>query len=141
MEKNEEKMAAYRTSAKPADLPKACPSCVQAFNDGWIRAEAIQALTSCPSMGLDGEPQCHDCASAGTLVRFKYVPTWAMGRTAVGNDRQEQYRLPGMPMGLVKMGLVRASQPGDLEKHHEWLITALGYEGWEENDNEGFGRC
>jgi hypothetical protein len=44
-----------------------------------------------------------------------------MARIAVGNERQEQYRLPGVPMGLVKDGLVRASKVGDLKAQHAWL--------------------
>ena len=44
-----------------------------------------------------------------------------MARIAVGNDRQEQYRLPGVPMGLAMDGQIRKSKPGDLEDQHAWL--------------------
>ena len=50
--------------------------------------------------------------------------TWEQARIAVANDRQEQLRLPGMPIGLVASGLVRPSMPGDMEKHHAWLKEA-----------------
>lgn len=114
-----------------SELPKPCPHCVAAFERGEIRAEAIQPLPeSCPPLANDGTPWCHDCSSAERLVRFGTVPTWGMARTAVGNDRQEQYRLCGIPMGLVLAGVVRPSKPGDMEKHHEWL-EAVGYEPWQ----------
>jgi hypothetical protein len=44
-----------------------------------------------------------------------------MARIAVGNDRQEQYRLPGVPLGLVAQHYVRPSKAGDLKRHHAWL--------------------
>ena len=113
---------------KPAD---ACPSCLLVYESCDIVAEAIQPLPEvCPPRNYKNQAWCHDCASAETLVRFKYVPTWAMARTAVGNDRHEQYRLPGFPMGLVKLGIVRPSQPGDMDKQHDWLVS-IGFEPWE----------
>ena len=49
--------------------------------------------------------------------------SWVMARVAVGNDRLEQYRLPGVPMGLAhpSFNLVRTSMPGDLQEIHAWL--------------------
>jgi hypothetical protein len=44
-----------------------------------------------------------------------------MARLAVGNDRMEQYRLPGVPMGLVQQRLVRPSEDGDFEDQLAWL--------------------
>lgn len=67
------------------------------------------------------EPICHDCQSAETLVRLGFVPKFTMARIAVGNDRQEQFRLPGVPMGLVQAGLVRPSAKGDFERQLAWL--------------------
>jgi hypothetical protein len=77
-------------------------------------------------------PCCYDCAAADTIIKLKYVPGWtkdprdygssfSMARIVVGNDRQEQLRLPGAPMGMVYHGVVRPSAPGDLEKHHRWM--------------------
>ena len=47
--------------------------------------------------------------------------TWRMARIAVGNDRRDQLRAPGLPMGLVSNGMMPASAPGDLELHWAWL--------------------
>ena len=47
--------------------------------------------------------------------------TWQMCRVAVGNDRRDQYRMPGLPMGLVYLGYVSASVEDDLDRHHEWM--------------------
>lgn len=67
-------------------------------------------------------PCCFDCGAADTVLRMiPSTPGFVAARIAVGNDRQEQYRLPGVPMGLVKQGLVKPSKPGDLEKHYKWL--------------------
>ncbi len=55
-----------------------------------------------------------------------------MARVAVGNDRMEQYRLPGVPMGLVGEKLVRANEPGDFDNQLEWLERS----GLEEMDAE-----
>lgn len=59
------------------------------------------------------------------MVRLGYVPDWDMARTAVSNDRQEQLRLPGAPLGLVQMGLMRPSEEGEFERHHDWLDGAV----------------
>lgn len=66
---------------------------------------------------------CYDCSAAEFLVQRKEMgmPLFIMARIAVGNDRQEQYRLPGAPMGLVKLGYVRPSKPGDLADQLGWL--------------------
>jgi hypothetical protein len=65
---------------------------------------------------------CHDCASADGLMAYsKKGLDFLMARIAVGNDRQEQYRLPGISMGLVAEGLMRASKEGDFQRHLAWL--------------------
>lgn len=74
-----------------------------------------------PLSRADNTPCCHDCEAADTLVAIGAVPDWGMGRTAVANDRQEQLRLPGWPIGLVQMRLMRPSAEGDMARHHEWL--------------------
>jgi len=50
--------------------------------------------------------------------------SWVMGRVAVGNDRLEQYRLPGVPLGLAhpSLALVRPSAAGDGSKIRTWLV-------------------
>lgn len=90
-----------------------------------MRREAIQPLPAPapPRLRSDNTPCCHDCALADTLVRLGYVPDWDMARTATANGRQEQLRLPGAPIGLVQMGLQRANEAGDLERHWTWLDT------------------
>jgi hypothetical protein len=37
--------------------------------------------------------------------------------------RRAQYRLPNVPLGLVKAGLMAPSAPGDYDRHLEWLRT------------------
>ena len=106
------------------DVRPPCPSCLRAHYQGAIRVEAIQPLPEgvmAPLLRATNEPCCHDCQSTDALLAFTGLPTWNMARTAVGNDRQEQYRLPGAPMGLVYSGLMRPNAEGDLERQHAWL--------------------
>ena len=101
-----------------------CLSCLKSAK-AFMRVEAVQPLPegARAPMGLDGKKQCHDCAAAGTVMRIMGL-TWVQARIAVANDRQEQYRLPGAPMGLVQKGIVQPSEEGDLDRHYEWLREA-----------------
>ena len=110
-----------------------CPRCLKLAQEGHIRPETVQPIPSGlgrAPLGLDGIKCCYDCAAADTLIRCGLIgkpkgrrddKLFEMARIAVGNDRQEQYRLPGAPMGLVKEGLVRASKEGDFQRHLDWL--------------------
>ncbi len=106
-----------------------CPRCKALAEAGKIRPEMVQRLPegAAAPMATPGEDEyrgkcCFDCASADGLLRAQQgVPGFIAARIAVGNDRQHQCRLPGVPMGLVAQGLVRPSKRGDLEKHYEWL--------------------
>ena len=109
-----------------------CPRCRDLAERGLIRAETVQRLPqgAAAPLGLNRQKECLDCASAETLIRFGFMGEkihdedhFIMARIAVGNDRQEQYRLPGAPLGLVASGLVRPSAPGDLEEQVVWLKT------------------
>ncbi len=109
--------------APPALTELPCRRCMELALLNQLRMEAVQRLPPkgwAPLAQDRSGPQCYDCASADTLVRL-YGMTFQMARVAVANDRQEQYRLPGAPMGLVKLGLVRPSAPGDMEAQHAWL--------------------
>lgn len=64
---------------------------------------------------------CFDCASADAVRRHTSGMNFEMARIAVANDRQDQYRIPGAPMGLVRMGLVRPSEPDDFEEQRNWM--------------------
>jgi hypothetical protein len=89
-----------------------------------IRMEMVQRLPEgvlAPTLKKDGRRCCFDCAAAETVERVVGLPSFVAARIAVGNDRQSQYRLPGVPMGLVMAGLVRPSAPGDLHDQHRWL--------------------
>ena len=102
-----------------------CPRCLGAIERGIMHVQAVQRLPEGPfaPLALDGSGKCcWDCASADTLVRMKILPRWGMARTAVSNDRMEQYRLPGAPMGLVQQNLVRPSEDGDFKDQMDWLI-------------------
>jgi hypothetical protein len=116
----------------------ACPRCKALAVAGRIRAETVQRLPegAAAPMGLNGQKECYDCASAETLLRIGVVvggnrdeQAFEMARIVVGNDRQEQYRAPGIPMGLVQLNLMRPSAPGDLAKQYAWLKTQDWYEG------------
>ena len=107
----------------PPLTDKPCPLCLKLAQDGCIRVEMIQRVPAgaFAPRDLDGDPCCFDCASARTLMKLMSSLNFEMARIAVGNDRQEQYRLPGALMGTVAMGVTRPSAAGDLERHHAWL--------------------
>ena len=100
-----------------------CLRCVKLVFSDQMRAEAIQPIPpNAPPRSRDtNTPCCRDCALADALIGMGYVPTFEMARTAVANNRQEQLRLPGAPLGLVYQGLMLPNQEGDLERHHAWL--------------------
>lgn len=100
-----------------------CPRCVGAAMRGAMRREAILPVPAQapPRSRVDNQPCCHDCALTDTMIHLKWVPTWDMARTVVGNGRQEQLRLPGAPIGLVHGGYMRPNVEGDLDRHHAWL--------------------
>ena len=103
-------------------------------------------------LAVDGSgPCCFDCQSADNLqkiLRTRARPeleprtrhvlkrvlhcdildgwsllTFPMARVCVGNDRQEQLRLPGVPMGLAhpSVSLIRVNQGDALTDHHAWM--------------------
>lgn len=107
--------------------PAPCGRCLELAQKRYIRTETVMPLPpgAMAPMPVDRDcgyrKHCFDCASAETLVRRGVVPEFGMARIAVGNCRQEQLRLPGVPLGLVQTGHVRPSEEGDLEKHHAWM--------------------
>ena len=104
-----------------------CPLCMD--SRGFIRREMIQPLPegAWAPLDMDGDKCCFDCQAAHTLMKVVGL-NFEQARIAVGNDRQEQYRLPGAPLGLVASGLVRPSKPGDLDRQHAWLEEVLNEE-------------
>jgi hypothetical protein len=100
-----------------------CPRCLALAVGDAIRIETLQPVPegAWAPLGPNGIRCCYDCASADTLMKIGAAPTWEAARIAVGNDRQEQYRMPGVFMGLVGKGLVRPSDPGDFERQLDWL--------------------
>lgn len=104
-------------------IAEPCPRCLELKMQGVLRTEMVQPLPegAMAPLGLDRRKCCYDCAAADTLVKLKIGCDFGMARVAVGNERQEQYRLPGIPMGLVGERLVRPSEEGDLEAQHKWL--------------------
>jgi len=103
----------------------ACNRCFKLARDGKIMVEAVMPLPPgafAPLARDRSGPCCRDCAAADTVVAFsKGGLDFEMARVAVANDRQEQFRLPGIPMGLVQDGLVQPSEEGDFERHLAWL--------------------
>lgn len=113
-----------KNGKSPPMTDKPCPRCVMAYYMGAIRDTMIQRMPAGAYAPLakvpGGKPCCFDCAAADTVHIFCKLPSWEHARTAVGNDREEQLRLPGVPMGLVAMGFMRPSAPGDLKQHLAW---------------------
>jgi hypothetical protein len=103
-----------------------CPTCLLAVLEGTINREAVQPLPerAGPLLRSTGRPCCRDCAATDTLLRLAGMGeglTWDMARHAVANDRREQLRLPGAPLGLIGMGLMQPNAEGDLQRHWAWL--------------------
>lgn len=121
---------------RPPMTETPCPRCLALAQAGGLRMEAVQRLPqgAFAPLARDGSgKQCFDCAAAETVQRA--VPGrmgWPECRIAVANDRQEQYRLPGAPMGLVQAGYMRPSEPGDLEDQHRWLTANNWFDAPEE---------
>lgn len=100
-----------------------CPRCLALARARKIRVETVQRLPAgaFAPLGLDNRPCCFDCQSADTLMRFQKILDFEQARLAVANDRQEQYRFPGAPMGTVQLGFTRPSAPDDMTRQHAWL--------------------
>ena len=111
-----------KRAPEPEMTEEPCPRC---FSMPQLNREMVQPMPKGAWAPLakipGGKPCCFDCASADTLMRMTPTLDFDMARIAVGNDRREQYRLPGAPMGLVALGYVKPSKEGDLEKHLAWL--------------------
>lgn len=137
-----------------------CPRCIDAAHKG-MRVEAIQRLPqgAFAPLGFDGRKCCDDCSATDNLRPHVFPGpdhddqdadrAWQATRITVANHRQESMRLPGVPMGLGKMGRARNSVSGELPAHLEWLESnndfgfyfaqrqaqAMGY-GWDVSDPE-----
>lgn len=103
----------------------ACPVCRDLAVDGKIRPETVQRMPSGAFAKMSRYTRrlkiCDDCAAAEMMFGAGLVPTFEHARIAVANDRQEQYRLPGVRMGLVLAGYTQPSKPGDLDDQIAWL--------------------
>jgi hypothetical protein len=103
---------------------EACKRCLALALEGQLRMEGVQRLPKgawAPRAQDRSGSCCFDCAAADTLTRRTGSLTFRMARIAVANDRQEQYRMPGVKMGLVLAGITKPNEPGDFEKHLDWL--------------------
>lgn len=130
----------------------ACPRCLPLALAHKIQLESVQRLPEgawAPrSKDPESKPCCIDCSAADLLVRMQTYQrgakkgepwdddvrtgresmlTFEMARIAVSNDRCEQYRLPGVRMGLVLAGITKPSERGDLEEQYAWLETQPWY--------------
>jgi len=111
-----------------SDTP--CPRCLPLAYQGRMNLEGLGRLPDVPDgvgpTARDGSgPCCQDCATADALLRaVPQVPGFAAARCAVANDRGEQYRLPGVPKGLVQVGIMAPSREGDFEEQLAWLERA-----------------
>jgi hypothetical protein len=101
----------------------ACPQCIDDLDSGMLpRAENVQRLPqgAFAPLGLDKRKVCFDCASTLTLMRMTGT-NWEQARIAIANDRSEQYRLPGFPIGLAIEGITKPNKEGDWEDQMDWL--------------------
>src|SRR5262245_11921218 len=104
-------------------LGKPCPRCMAHYKDGSIFARMVQPLGRRPAMSRrDGSKICGDCGKAEALADFTGILDDGMARTAIGNDRDEALRLPGLVRGV--MGVVAA--PGDLDRLTRWQQRLFG---------------
>lgn len=113
-----------KTTIDLDDIAAPCSRCLEFAYLGKMRPECIQELPRGALAPLDrktNKPTCRDCAAAWALMRCTPALDWEMARVAVANDRQEQYRLPGVIMGLVQAGITQPNKAGDFKKHLEWL--------------------
>ena len=85
----------------------------QRFMQGMAGPAVAHRVGKAVSIMPFTDPTCEEAESQGM--------TWAMCRVAVGTDRQEQLRMPGMPMGLCYDGTVALSEDGDLKLHLAWM--------------------
>jgi hypothetical protein len=100
-----------------------CPRCLTCLDCGVFHSiEAVLPLPVFPSLARDGSGVCcRDCEAADLLDRISSAISFTAARVAVAETRREQFRIPGIPLGLVGDGIVRCNMPGDFEKHWEWL--------------------
>lgn len=116
---------ATRFLTRPPLSNAACTLCLELAKAGKIRVEAVQRLPEgawAPLSKFSIMKCCFDCQSAETLMHRRSVNlNFEQARVAVSNERQEQYRMPGAPLGLVGAGLVHPSAAGDLDDQHAWL--------------------
>lgn len=102
-----------------------CPRCLKLARENALPVEAVQRLPEGAFAPLARDKSgkcCRDCGAADSVLRMvSSVPGFAAARVVVANARREQYRMPGLPMGLVQVGLVAPSAPGDLEDQLAWL--------------------
>ena len=100
-----------------------CPVCLGLAKERRIRVETVQRMPEgafAPLGKYHRMKICCDCNSAEMLLQFKIVGDFLSGRIAVGNDRQEHYRLPQFPVGLIRDGYVR-DNVGTFEEQIAWL--------------------
>lgn len=116
----------YKLTTKP------CPKCLKLYVDDQIRDEMVQPVPAgafAPFDRIDKVDTCKDCAATYGLMRLlgydahgpEGIQGFLMMRIAVGNDRQEHLRLPTLASGLVLVGIMERSYPGDFERHIKWL--------------------
>lgn len=110
---------------KLSEVP--CPLCLKLFEDNKLRLETIQRLPkgALAPLDSDGNKICWDCNTAFTLCKLGNGTFEQHNRIAVANDRQEQYRAPGSPIGLAQKQMLMKNEEGDLEDQHRWLDEVI----------------
>lgn len=97
-----------------------CPICLPLAVRGVIRAEMVQRLPVKGFAPLSKRTRtscCFDCAKAEGLMSSYPGLDFTMLRIAVGNERQDNLRLPGYPSPLGIIPNVK----GDFDDHLKWL--------------------
>lgn len=101
-----------------------CPRCYPLAGFGHIRWESVMPLRggSLDALAPDGSgPCCIDCAAADRLHKTMPGMEFHSMRTCTGEDRVQQMRIPGAPLGLIQAGMMEPNKPGDWERHQAWL--------------------
>ena len=124
MARSRSEKASPKTVSRVAGAP--CPCCYALAKEGVIVFEAVQPLLGGVRDPLSRRSGighiCRDCAAAEFLnAHILQELDFSSCRITTANERREQLRLPGAPLGLVAMRIMQPSKTGELEAHHDWL--------------------
>ena len=99
-----------------------CPSCRAVASQ--IRRETLMPVPLGSRAPLSRRRKigaiCFDCAATEALMTLNSGLDFPMARIAVGNDRQEKLRLPGLAGHAKGIPMVKGALAGDLSRLQRW---------------------